>query len=158
MNSVSLNEKMVLNYPDPLHLLSEEELAEVRFLNDRKGMCFSDPEHHLMISVADQKLDGFSGLILKASDICRNCEPIIAKAMRPYDYELDDFCTEEILGQNADGFSYFYQAEGVRMYGEFYVLKVKKTVYYFYLYMRDKGKEDSVEVWEKFLRGIELKD
>ena len=142
MKSMLISGVMTLHYPDSFHEMSRQELADAQFLNDEKGMCISDPDSHILISVGYQQINGFSALMLSGKDIAVKDEKIIGRRIRDLGYQREGFLRRKASGKTAEGFGYTYDKNGIRMYGEYLIIKNGRTLCYLYLYTRNELKEN----------------
>ena len=85
----------------------------------------------------DASSDSSEGLVR-----IRNCELIRATGGK---------MAAGIGGEQAEGFSYAYEAQGVDMYGESYVIKYDRKLYYLNFYARGELLNESLEVWNRIL-------
>ena len=158
MEELLLNEKLVMTLPDGLRVMNDEETAKLNFYKDRKGLCFNDPEKHLMITSGFKKLNGIINMLISEKDLNMNSEAEIGKAMKPYGYRLIDLGSRTIAGSKAECYSYEYNSEGIDMFGESYVFKKDKDAYYLNMYTRAENKEENLACWNAFLDGLKWKD
>ena len=156
MKSIIVNEKMELFYPEELHVMSEEELSKMQFYHDEKGTCLNDPERHLMLSFAGQTLNGFSAFLLNQKDMAKKTEDVIGKMSERFGYRLLEHINDTVGDRKADGFSYEYKVGDLQMYSEVLVLKLDRTVFYFYLYSRDENKEENIRIWKEILSSAQF--
>ena len=154
MGKILLNNAFNLEYPDEFHVMDAEERSKLSFAASGDGECLQDDDRHIMISIAWQKLGGFTDLMLNAKDLAKNIRKGIQKLMGNYGYSFGGNLSRKIAGNRAEGFSYTYTAKDIAMYGEAYAMKSDKTVYYFYLYAREELKDESVDAWNKMLETI----
>ena len=115
MDSVILNDELKLAYPEGFHVLSAEEMDRMQFLEKGAGICLSDPERHILISVGWKRPGVLAGLMLNAGDLAKNSEKTIRKAMQNMGYRCRGFEKRQIAGNRAEGFGYEYSAQGVEM-------------------------------------------
>ena len=121
------------------------------FLEDGSVMCLSDPERHILISIAWKKLNGFAAMMLKTSEIAGNMAKQIRSGMQAFNYRQLDTVTKTVAGQNAEGVIYEYEAEGISMTGESLVLKHGKELYYFHCYARTANAAESIGLFEELI-------
>ena len=156
MEKQILNDELEFAVPEGFSMLSSEECRELNFY-DGEGLCLSDPERHVLISLGSMKLSGFANILLSEKDLIRNAENRISMPMQEFGYEQAGSVKAMIAGREAPGFSYDYQVKDIRMHGESYLLKKDRTVYYFNLYVRDETKEEGLKAAREFLSLITLK-
>ena len=59
MEKIQLNNKMTLTYPDGFHVMGKEELKKHQYFGEPPAWSISNPERHVMISIAWKKTNGF---------------------------------------------------------------------------------------------------
>ena len=144
-----LNNELEITLPDGFHILTEEELAGMNFSDGKPDLCISDPERHIIISIAWRK-SGFAAHLLSAKDVIGKMESGIRKSMEPYGYSLETFLTEDMNGTPAEGFRYEYEAQGISMIGETFSVRKGKVFYYIHCYLRKALREESLQTLESF--------
>ncbi len=149
---------LILYYDDDFSLIGEEETMQMKFYGDSTGICIRNEKKHMIVTIGSKKINGFSNLLLNNKDLVNLTQEDIARAMRPYDYKLASSLMETADGQEMRGFAYDYIAEGVPMYGEAYVAKKDRKIYYLYLYVRQECKEDGIGLWKKMIGDLKWKD
>ncbi|MBR4461909.1 MAG: hypothetical protein IKS51_04945 [Erysipelotrichaceae bacterium] len=156
MKEIIVND-LILCYDEPFRVLGEEETNQMKFYNDSQGICIRNDEEHMMVTVGIKQINGIMNLLLTNKDLVKKTEEDIAHAMKPYAYQLSGHLTENADGQEIHGFAYEYEAEGKPMYGEAYVAKKDKVIYYLYLYVRRENKEDCLGIWKKMIGDLRWK-
>lgn len=146
-----LNSELRLHCPDGFSILDAEERESICFTEQGPGICLSDPERHILVSVAWKKINGFSALILSNRDLVKQMEAVARQSMRPFGYDSGGKVTRTIAGKECGGFCYTYTAQSTDMYGESLLLRCGKTIYYFHLYARESLKEESLPIWKDLL-------
>ena len=154
MESITLNDELTLTYPEGFRVLTQDEMDSMQFLEKGAGICLSDPERHILISVGWKRPGVLAGLMLNAGDLAKNSEKTIRKAMQNMGYRCRGFEKKQIAGNRAEGFGYEYSAQGVEMLGETYVTKIEKTVYYFNFYARREREAEAMTVWKQILETV----
>lgn len=150
-NTYTFNNSLSLSIPDSFRKLDEAERKKMKMLADGPGMCFSDPDRHIIISIGWKELGLLPSLLVSARDAADNSQKAISQAMQPYGYRFHETFAEDIGGKSAPGFSYEYEAQGISMHGETCVIKHNKVLYYLHIYMRRDLKEDSTKLWKNIL-------
>jgi hypothetical protein len=148
-----LTDGLSLLYPDGFHELDEAERSAMRLLQDGEWVGISDSERHMLVTVG-WRPQGLAGMFLSTRDLAKNAERNVSKAVADSLYALEDFAECDIAGTRAHGFRYTYQAFDNRpyqMYGECFVTKIEKTIWYFNLYARAELRSESVLEWEHML-------
>ncbi len=151
MERLQLNDGWTLAYPEGFHVMDEKEKEEIRFLGDVQGECLSDPERHILFSVAWKRIGAFPALILSEKDIAKAMEFRIREPMGPYGYAAEGFSERRIGGRKACAFRYSYEVEGIAMRGESMAFKDGKTVWYVHFYYRKAMEAESRPVVEEML-------
>ena len=157
-NTLVLNEKLTLAYPDGFRVLNEEELKQLTFLEKGPGYVIRDDDKHILISVA-WKVEGLlESMFLSAHDLAKKNEENVQKAMKGFGYRAPDFPVRNIAGEDTEGFCYEYTAQDIDMYGESYTIKKDKVLYYLHFYTRSALKEENLKIWEEMLSSAQWKE
>ena len=154
MGTLFLNDGWTLEYPDGFHVMDEKEREEIRFLGGVCGECLSDPERHILFSVAWKRIGGFAALILNEKDIAKAMEFRVREPMEAYGYRPEGFSERRVGGKKACCFRYSYEVEGVAMRGESMAFKDGKTVWYVHFYYRQAMEAESGPVAEGMLASL----
>ena len=154
MEDILLNNSLKLPCPEGFHVMDDEERSELNIKGNGPGVCLSNPERHIIVSIGWQQVGGLTSLLLKSGDIVKNSEKAIRKSMQSYGYQLEGFLQRSIAGNKADGFAYTYEAKEIPMYGQSCAMKIGKVFYYFHFYARQAFREESLEIWEEILDSV----
>jgi hypothetical protein len=154
MTETVLNNELRLQYSEWFRVLSEEERSRMKMLEDGQGICLSDPDRHILVSIGWKQPPKLALVMLNSRDLAKNAEKQISKAMQPYGHTAKGGRQRQIAGTEAYGFGYEYTAQGIPMYAESFTMKKKRTVYYFHFYARTELKDESLAVWNELLDGI----
>lgn len=152
METATLNNELNLTYPDGFHVMSKEELSGYNFFSEAPGWCLNDPDRHIMVSISWKQVPGLFAKMLKAKDVAKNMEEQMSKAMKVYDYRLDEMVSLLPGGKEAEGFRYDYTVQETGMSGLSLCVKNKNTFYYLHFYYRTALKEESYPVLEEILQ------
>ena len=150
-NYVSLNNTLRVFYPDGFHVLDENERSKFKSLGGGPVECLSDPERHILISTGWKSVGRLIGMLFGAKDAAESAEAQVRKAMKANGYRSNGFFTKQVGGEEARGYSYEYEAEGMVMYGETCVVKHGKELYFLHFYTRAAVKEENLEMWNEML-------
>lgn len=151
MAKLFVNKELELAYPDSFHVMSEEERSKLTFIAEGTGECLSDPENHAVITIGWKTVNGLASFILSQKDMAKNMEAQIRKPMQSFGIRTESAGSKNIGWKKGNGFRYHYEAQGIGMYGESYVVKSGKTFYYLHFYTREETKEQSLPGWEALL-------
>ncbi len=155
--TMTFHEEIVLPIPEGARVLDDAEMAALQKIAAGEGVCLRDDERHILISVGRKPVGMLTAALVDLPGLEKRLEQAIAAPMAAYGYRYDAPQTAAVGGQKAMGFSYRYTAEGTPMYGESYVLKNKKVIWYLHLYVREETREESLAVWRTFLSQITWK-
>ena len=148
--TLTLNRELSFAVPDGFHVMDESERAKLSFLGKGPGECITDPDRNVIISFG-WKSAGLAALLLSAKDAAKQVESDIRKPMRSYGYHADGFLSRAVGGETAEGFSYDYEAQGIRMSAESCVVKHGKVFYYLHIYTREEYKDENLKLWSELL-------
>ena len=136
MQEIVLNQEFLLLFPEGFTVLSEEEREKLNFLREGEGICLSDPERHIMASLAWQAA-GFAALLLSPKDLAGNAEKYVRKAMENANYRKLAVEDLALAGDKGAAYTYLYEANDTKMYGKSAVLKKGSTIYYLHFYAHE---------------------
>ncbi len=154
MAELVLNDVLHLTYPEGFHIMTNEELKEMAFVQKGPGECLFDPARHMMISFGWRKGSGFSYIRLKAKEIAHHDEKLVRQSMWKDRYSFECFSSRTIGGEQAEGFCYNYQDQKHNMSAESIVLKHNKFFYYFHVHTRSSVRGENLALWEDMLRNM----
>ena len=129
MEKKQLNNELTLTYPSGFHVMGKEELEKHQYFGEPPAWSISDPERHMMISIAWKKTNGFVAKLLNTRDIVQKMEAGIRTPMQQFGYQLEGFLSLEAGGKNADGYRYSYTVQETGMTGESLCIKNKNTFF-----------------------------
>ena len=69
MEDVLLNNSLKLPCPEGFHVMDDEERSELNIMGNGPGVCLSNPERHIIVSIGWQQVGGLTSLLLKSGDI-----------------------------------------------------------------------------------------
>ena len=153
MKRVKFYKDMSILCPEGFHVMDKEELKTMNFL-EGEGVCLSDPERHMIVTLGVKQVNGFTSMMMNERDIAKNMETAIRRAQEPYGYKLVDHFKRKIGGKDALGFGYEYASQEVEMYGESYSLKDGKVITYYHMYSRRGLKDENLQVWKEMLESV----
>ena len=157
MKEIIIND-LILIYPEEFEAVGEEETDQMKFYNDSKGICIKDSNRHMIITVGCKDVNLLANFIFSRKDLVKRTQSDIATAMKNYDFKLIGKIESVADGKEIDGFNYEYIAEDIPMYGEAYVFKKNKTIYYLYLYSRKDCFDNNVAVWKDIINNLRWKE
>lgn len=149
-----LNNELNLSYPESFHIMDQEERSRLQFMTKGAGECIADPERHMILSVGWQTLGLMPSLLLKTEDIAKKMCDSIRRSMEPYGYKNEALLSRNLDGSPAQGIRYQYAASEIEMTGESYVVKHKRTLYYFHCYSRTALEEENAGILDGILDSI----
>lgn len=151
---MTLNNILDLTYPEGFHVLSDEERGKLQYLANGPGETLSDPDRHMMLSFGWQPLNGFTALLIGIHDVSMKMKTLITASMAHLRFKEEKDLKRTIGGEKAEGFRFSYTAQEIPMTGESYVVKYKKTLYYFHYYTRTEFREGNQAVWDGILDSV----
>lgn len=151
---ISIENKLYMDCPEGFRQLSEEELQKMNMIARGKGLCISDSERHIVISVAWTQVNPLSSWLLGTRETAGSMARHIGKSMKPFSYYWLNNVKREIDGQVARGLDYEYVVQGINMTGESLVVKVEENLFYFHMYGRKVRRDESLAVFNEILDGV----
>lgn len=154
MDPLFLNNTLRIPCPEGFHVMDDQERKTLRFITEGPGVCLSCPERHIIISIGYKQTGGFTAMLVSGKDALKGMESQIRASMGSYGYQLDGFAARLIGTKNGEGIGFHYTARDIGMYSESFVIKEKKTFYYFHYYTRETLIDENFPVWKSFLDEI----
>lgn len=151
MKTLTINNKLLITFQDSFTVLSAEERQKLNTIEQGPYECLSDQDRHILISIGFRPLGGLFSIFLSTKDAAHNSESKISQAMQSYGFKLIEHKHISLCNNDAKGFSYEYIAQGTSMYGESYVLKHDKALYYLNYYSRHELLTDNQKIWDEIL-------
>ena len=151
---MKLNNELELTIPEGFHEMDEDERSKVTFAGGEPGLCISNPELHIMVTVGWRTLNGFGAMLMSAKSAARSTEAQIGKLMQRFKYQSQGFSERELGGKSAGGFKYIYDSKNIGMMGETFFVKSGKTLYGFNYYGRRALENKSMPVWHELLDSV----
>lgn len=148
MKTVAVNHELRFSCPDGFYQMDAEERSKLNVIKDGEGESFSNPEQHMLLSIGWARHSGLLTALAGVSGAAKSMEKQISKPMQQYGYRLVTTKDAAIDGEDAKGFRYEYEAQGVQMVGESFICKRNKTMYYLHVYYRKELEEESAAIWE----------
>ena len=153
METILINNELIVPCPEGFHVMNEEERSGLPFGDSGPCESLSAPDRHIIMTIGWKRLTGlFSGRQTEER-LAVKAESVYGKLMRKYDYHMEGFLTREACGRTIPGYDFSYQASGTEMYGETLVLKIEKTVYYVNFYTRLEWKEENLRLLDEMMNG-----
>lgn len=154
MIEIVLDDSLYMTFPESFHELDQDERNNIKILFDGEWRGMTDPDRHILITAGWKKINGLSAMLLSSSEIAKNSEKQIRKPMQRYGYAFQTYKTRKIDGAEASGFAYTYNSEGTDMYGETYIAKFGRTLYYFHMYSRETYRDESSSLMSDILGSV----
>ena len=146
-----LNNELELTIPEGFHEMDDDERSKLTFAGGEPGLCISNPDLHIVVTVGWRVLGSFAAMLLSTKSAAKNTDMQIGKMMRRFNYRTQGFSERELGGRSASGFRYTYDSKNTRMMGETFFVKNGKTLYGFNFYGRQALEKKSMPAWEEFL-------
>ena len=100
MNTILLNDELMLQVPDGFQELTREEVEGMNAVGAPPQWCARDPERHMILAAAWKK-SSFASLLLTTKDLAKNMEKALSRQMVPYGYQLSGSLTQDLGGIEA---------------------------------------------------------
>ncbi len=149
-----LNQELNLSWPDSFHVMDEAERSGLSFIAEGEGICLSAPDQHIMVSVGWKKLGAFAAFLISTAEAAERMKKSIRKAMAPFGCRSEETVNADLSGEKARGIRYLYDARDTAMLGESYVLRYRKTLYYFNYYTRAGLQKENQTLWNEILSSV----
>ena len=155
MTVMAVNHELKFSYPEGFHVMDAEERSKLNIVGEGEFECLSDPERHIIFTVGWKRMGGLAAALTGAQGSARAMEKKISEPMQQFGYRLvQRLINTSLDGEEAFGFSYEYQAQGIDMVGESYACKKNKTMFFVHVYYRKELQEESLPVWQEILSSM----
>ncbi|MDO4537633.1 MAG: hypothetical protein Q4B54_05675 [Coriobacteriales bacterium] len=134
MKKSLVNDELSITYPNAFR---DMELTELQLLykTTYKYMWGArDEKHHVMIAIIWKENNRFLQKLVSEKSLATTYEKNMRKAQAQSNYHLDGFFEREVAGQQAQGFGYSYETDGVGQQGEALVFRRDRVNYTLYYY------------------------
>lgn len=128
---ITIYDELKIVYPDVFHIMSEDDMNKLNFFGGKPEFALKDEEDHTVITIGHKRINMLLSVLLSSKDIAKRSEKVISKASKEWDYRLIRFESKILGGRKAEGFFYEYKVDDVYMSAVLYVMKMKKSVYYY---------------------------
>ena len=155
-NQLVINDALTLYYQDGFHVMSAEEKRQLPALGEGPAEALKDPDRHVIITLGWKKVPRLISALFSANDAADTIKKSIRKPMAAFGYHNEQDLSRTIAGENAGGVGYEYEAQGIAMYGESYVIRHGNFFYYFHIYTRTEYKDSNLQLWSEILDSAAL--
>ena len=155
MKDLLINNTYRLSYPESFFVMDPEERSRQNFLETGPGVCLSDPDKHILISIAWKKVGKLWYSLLKTKDLKKAMEACTVKPMQAFQIRTEEACEVTFCGIETGGFGFSYQVQDTDMAGRSYVMKDEGTLWYFHCYVREENREEGFRLFAEILASAE---
>ena len=149
MERINLNNTLHLTFPEGFRKLNEEEMKQMRTVQQGPGVCLRNDDRHIIVSLGYRKAGLLDALL--NGDLIKSAQNRISGAMRACQYHLTGYQSCRVGDKTAQSFQYTYTAQNTDMVGECCALQVGKTIYYLHFYVRKPFEDDGLRLWKEIL-------
>jgi hypothetical protein len=153
---ISLDKRLYMDCPDGFRRLTEEELQKMNLVAGGKGLCISDPNRHIVITVTWTQGNVLTSWLMGTREAAGSMARHIGKSMKKFNYVWLDDVKRTVDGQTARGIDYEYVVNGINMTGESLVIKMEENIFYFHMYARKARRAESLAVFHEILDGVAI--
>ena len=151
---MTLNNELELTIPEGFHEMDEEERSKLTFAGGEPGLCISNPDLHIVVTVGWRRLVRLAAFAVTARSAATDTEIQISKMMKRLNYQEKGFSDRELGGKSASGFRYIYDSKNTKMMGETFFVKNGKTLYGINYYGRRSLEKESMPAWKELLDSV----
>ena len=149
-----LNNELELTVPEGFHEMDAAERAKLTFAGGEPGLCITDPDRHMIVTVGWRPLGTFAAMLVDAKSAAKTSEKQIGKLMKEYGYRTLGFSGRDLGGMTGEGFRFSYDVQDIGMLGESIFVKNGKTLYGFNLYCRRALEKENAPVLKELLSSV----
>lgn len=150
-NHITIHECITLQFDEGFHVMNEEEKRNLPSLGEGPSDALIDPQRHIIISLGWKKMPFLISLLFSAKDAMQAVKKSIRKPMKAFGYCNEKDLSRNIAGEAAEGFCYEYEAQGIGMFGETYVVKHENELFYLHFYTWAALREENLKIWNDML-------
>ena len=114
--TININNEWTMEFPEGFRVLTDEERRSMNFIENGPGVCLSDPDRHIKVSISWKKTRLLAALA-DPKDAVKTMEAKISRPMQQFGYKQDGFFERPVGGKSFSGSRYSYTAQGIGMTG-----------------------------------------
>lgn len=142
----TINGELFITLPEGFRAMSTEELKRGYATDFERIRGYWDEEHHVIISITWNESSRLLVKLTSPKDLAKRAEKHLARSYKGLGYRNDGFFATEVAGQDAQGFRYAYEIEGVAQSAETIVFMHGKCCYTLYYYTRSEDAARNVAI------------
>ncbi|MBR2812226.1 MAG: hypothetical protein IKD69_12690 [Solobacterium sp.] len=151
--NIALNKDLYLTYPEGYHLMTLDECKSINLTAQGEGIAIGDAGLQNIIVIGWQNTI-LGSMMMNADDVARNMANTLGMGMKGANYQHSDLVQKSFGGVGGYGFSFAYDAQGVRKMGLSFVVEKGKSFYYFNFYGDSNTQAETARIAEEVLSSI----
>ena len=156
MSRQTINDTFTLQIPDRLEILSE---ADLRGMSRNGGDPFRwgvrDPENHVVLVALWKQYPLLLSWALDLKSIVKKNEQLTARAHAPYNYRFLEFFSMQAGDENAEGYRFSYDRDGITQACNSFLIKDGRTIYAFLCVGREENRDADRETITRIMSTLE---
>lgn len=156
MQQTTVNEELEICYPDSFAIMSEDELREAYGMDYADMWGIRDAENHALFTIIWKESFDLAPKLISTKSLIKRVESKLKKAFRKQGYACSGYFKRELAGQEAEGFGYSYQVQGITQTCEAIVVRRGKSCYTLYYYTRPECAQANRAAYDEMLSSIRL--
>lgn len=150
-----INNEIKLSYPEHYDVLSGDEMRELYKNDDTNRWVVRNKDEHVTIAVLWQSYNRIVAALADLKSTAVRNEQLMSNGLRAYNYKCDEFISEEVCGQKAQGYCYEYEIDGIIQHAKTLLFKAGKNIYGITCYTRGPMSEYAANLFGEVLASIE---
>lgn len=151
METILLNNELKVSVPETFHILTQAERESMASMDQPPSWCIKDMNRHLTMAAFWRDASRIALFFVNEQDVIRQVEQAIAKPLQVYGYHLEEWLTQKIGDRTAAGYRYTYTVNEEHMTACSFVIKGRKTLYYFHVYSWPEMEKENRKIWQDLL-------
>ena len=154
MQNALLHGELGFTYPDSFSAMSPEQLKQAYGMDYADMWGMRDEENHVVFTVIWKDSHEFLHKLASSASLAKRAEKALSKSFRKQGYACSGFFTREVAGQEATGFGYSYEIQGITQSCETIVVQHGKCCYTLYYYTRSELAEANRAMYDALLASL----
>ena len=156
MKHQTINDTFSLQIPDSFEVLTEEDLRKMyRNVGDPFRWGVRDTENHVIITALWKQYPALLSWTLDLNAIVKKNEQLTGKVHAAHGYRFLEFFSMQAGAENAEGYRFCYDKEGVTQACSNFLIKDGRTIYAFMCVGREENMDKDRETFRRIMETLD---
>ena len=156
MRRETINETFALQIPDEFEVLTEDDLGKMyRNVGDPFRWGVRDTENHVIITALWKQYPALLSWTLDLKAIVKKNEQLTGKVHAAHGYRFLEFFSMQAGAENAEGYRFCYDKEGVTQVCSNFLIKDGRTIYAFMCVGREENMDTDRETFRRIMETLD---